>query len=160
MINVECFVDQHDVSNGTYKDIYSLECGNEEDQNRFKLFFELLKRFTKNVTETHLDIMKKRHPHIYENCSQLYAFHLETEDDENQAWVKMYFPTYRKYFSTNNISHMLKTKWIVSNIIRHCFRWINNHYQLDKPMMYQNIEALWPRKDGGSKLTNVNFISF
>lgn len=167
-MNVEC-VDANDQCMGMvaidnkhqYSNIGSLSTGSEQDRNRLLLFFELLSRFTTDVTDTHLDIMKKRHPIVYrDNCTKLYAFHLENETDENQTWIRLHFPMYRKNFPTGNLSHTFKTKWIVGNIIRHCLRWLNNHYQFEEEIVYQNIEALWPRNSGESKLTNVNFISF
>lgn len=45
-----------------YSDIMSLENGDGQDKYRLRLFFELLNKFTKDVTETHLDNMKKKHP--------------------------------------------------------------------------------------------------
>lgn len=144
-----------------YINVLSLENSNDQDKNRLQLFFELLNKFTNNVTETHLDIMKKKHPHIYrEDCVKLYAFHLENETDENQAWVKFYFPLYRKNFPTRNFSQTINTKLLVGNLIRHCVKWLNEHYHFVKPIIYQNIEYRWPRLTGETKLTNVNFISF
>lgn len=144
-----------------YNDIRSLATSNEQDRNRLQLFFELLDRFTKDVTETHLETMKKRHKHIYrDDCTKLYAFNLENETDENHAWVKLHFPMYRKNFPTRNFSKTANTKLLVGNIIRHCIRWLNDNYHFEKPIIFQNIESRWIRQSGETKLTNVNFISF
>lgn len=141
--------------------INNLQLGNEQEKIRFVLFSELLNKFTKNVTETHLNIMRKRHPQVYrDDCTQLYAFNLDVETIENHNWIKLHFPTYRKNFPTRNFSQTFKTKWLVTNVIRHCMKWLNDNYQFQRPLVYQNIEMTWLRTNGESKLTNVNFIAF
>ena len=144
-----------------YINLYRLRQGNEQDRIRFQLFSRLLLQFCQNVTHSHLDIMRKRYPQVYpNNYTWLYAFNLDVETIESQNWMKSNFDTYKKNFYRHNTPKIITTKWVVTNMLRHCIKWLNEFYNFPNPLVYQNVEMTWTRTNGESKVTNMNFICF
>jgi len=143
-----------------YDNIYDLANGNDQDRARYELFNKLLDQFTEKV-DNRLDEMRGRYPNIYRsNCTKLYAFNLDFETLVNHNWVRMNFISLKKSFTTSNFSKTLRTKYLVTNVVRHVVRWLNDHYKFENPLVYQNVEMTWKRTDGTSKITNISFISF
>jgi len=152
---------QQEMQKPKYLNIYSLEQGTEEDRFRLSLFFRLLERFTDRVDDE-LPNMKAKYPSIYsDNCTQLYAFNLDFETLENHEWMKMNFPTIKKMFYKENFSRTIRTKYLVTNVVRHMVHWLNEHYQFLQPITYHNIELLWGKTGTKQKkLRTMSFISF
>jgi len=140
--------------------VYSLESSTEEDRFRFSIFFQLLERFTDRVDEE-LPNMKAKYPGIYPaDCTQLYSFTPDFETPENHEWMKMNFPTIKKLFRRRNFSSTIRTKFLVTNVIRHVVHWLNEHCEFERPISYQNVDMIWKTKDGNKKLRTVSFVSF
>ena len=146
----------------TFLNVLALENSTDiQDQIRFKLFSELLARFTENVTESHLTVMIKRYPGLYrDDCQHLHAFHLEFETMENHNWIRKQFPSIKRAFHTPHFSKTLQTKWLVTNVVRHAARWLNEHYQFRQKIIYHNVEMTWKRTTSDSKIANISFLAF
>ena len=141
--------------------VWDLDNGTQQDKIRLNLFFDLLKRFTDNVTNE-LDEMKRRYLEVYrEDCKVLFSFCLDFETPENQEWIKSNFNTFKINFPKRGFSQSIKRKWIVTNIVRHCTNWLNEHYRFQQPIIYQNVELIRNTSiDSTKKLRNVSLISF
>ena len=144
--------------------IWDLEkSDNCQDIDRFKYFIELVIRLTENVSER-LEDAQRRDPDKYGERKYLFQFSLDQETEENRRWILFSWPIIYREFKTKDFSRTKQSVRLVGNVLRHVVNWINKHYDLERPILYENKDV-WVQDHtqdttGKGIHKNMSFISF
>jgi len=142
--------------------IWALEQSKKrEDVDRFRYFMQLVTQFTEDITDK-LEDRQRRNPEIYNGRKRLFQFSLDQETEANREWMMFNFPIIQNQFKTRNFVSVKKTVHMVTNIMRHVVRWINEHYDLEQPIFYENKDVYveTDRNTGKKIYKYYSFISF
>jgi len=151
----------NDDQSNAFNTIWDLEyIGKREDQDRLRYFLELIFRFTQNISEK-LEERKHKDPETYAGRRYLFQFSLDQETESNKEWILFNWPIIQKQFKTTDFHTTKHSVRLVTNVLRHIIKWMNNHYTLQHQIFYENkdVWTIDPKTNKG-KNKKMSFISF
>jgi len=110
-----------------------------QERSRINFFINLCHTFTTNLT-TELARYQKEDSGDFTNRKMIFRFSVDIETEANQQSILFYWPTIYAQFKTRDFHSTRNTKYLVSNILRHMVKWINDNYTLSHPI-YMETKA-------------------
>jgi hypothetical protein len=143
----------------SHPDVWALKTSEDpRDQIRLGLFLQLLDKLTLDITNR-LPEFQKKNPDVFLSRKKLYQYSPDLDNDERESWIRTNWKLISEQFYTRAFSGTLHRKRLVSNVVRHCPRWLNNHLQLEKPLYCErkNVTVI---ESHVKKTKNITYISF
>ena len=170
MLMKQADVESQDVFNGSKSELEKTKLSsvwdlatseNCDDVNRFKYFLELIIRLTVNISDK-LGDLAKRDVIKYGGRRCLFEFSLDAETKANKDWILFSWPIIYREFRTSEFSRTKQSARLVGNVLRHMVKWMNSHYQLEQPILYENRDVYIEtnHETGKKHYKNTSFISF
>jgi hypothetical protein len=146
-------------SKTTHPDVWALKTSDDpKDQIRLGLFLQLLEKLTVNVTDRLPEFQKRLQ---IDNKQRIYQFAMEQETEEGAQWIKSNWKLLNDNFYTRDFYRTKTRQRLVLNVIRHCIKWINTHYNLKQPLFYvsKNVKIRDQETDK-TVMKKISYLSF